>query len=323
MGAHERLINGLASGEGVIHAVRDAVIRDDGDEPKTIDAGVDDKRLLAVEPEYARVLVLGSRQGSILSQTLRAAWDGGILATLTKHDAERATDAHISVLGHITTAELVTALSETERASGFANRILWVHVHRSKLLPFGGELSADEARDLAELLVEALARARRVDRVGWSPAARQLWERHYPQLTAERFGLVGAITSRAEAQTLRLALIYALLDLDLEQPQLEPDHIEAALALWDYCARSVNHIFGTALGDPVADAILAASSRYPEGVTRTEIRDLLGRHASATQIEQALNVLNEHQLMHMTKEQTGGRPAERWCRTSHHPRSQG
>ncbi len=38
------------------------------------------------------------------------------------------------------------------------------------------------------------------------------WAAVYPELTQDRPGLLGAATARAEAQTLRLALTYALLD---------------------------------------------------------------------------------------------------------------
>jgi hypothetical protein len=39
-----------------------------------------------------------------------------------------------------------------------------------------------------------------------------MWEGIYGALTEDRPGALGAITSRAEALTLRLALLYSLLD---------------------------------------------------------------------------------------------------------------
>ena len=68
-------------------------------------------------------------------------------------------------------------------------------------------------------------------------------------------GLLGAITDRAEAQTIRLALVYALLD---QAPQIDVVHIEAALALWHFCEASARYIFGDLVGDPIADTILRA-----------------------------------------------------------------
>ena len=39
-----------------------------------------------------------------------------------------------------------------------------------------------------------------------------VWKEVYPELSREHIGLVGCLINRAEAQTLRLALVYALLD---------------------------------------------------------------------------------------------------------------
>ena len=86
-------------------------------------------------------------------------------------------------------------------------------------------------------------------------SARQLWCEIYSGLSTGQPGLLGAITARAEAQTLRLALIYALLDGARE---IDRVHIQAALAMWTYCAASARFIFGDLLGNTTADAILRA-----------------------------------------------------------------
>ena len=65
-----------------------------------------DKRLLAVMGEFAETLIKMNRQGSALSTTMRNAWDGRTLTNRTRHNPERATGAHVSVIGHITMADL-------------------------------------------------------------------------------------------------------------------------------------------------------------------------------------------------------------------------
>jgi len=60
---------------------------------------------------------------------------------------------------------------------------------------------------------------------------------------------------RAEAQVVRLALIYALLDCARE---IRAEHLRAALAIWTYCEASARFIWGDSLGDPTADEILRA-----------------------------------------------------------------
>ena len=47
-------------------------------------------------------------------------------------------------------------------------------------------------------------------------------------------------------------------------------------------------------------------------MTRTEIRDLFGRHKSAERINQALRELLNLGRVEEVVEQTGGRPTERW-----------
>ncbi|MEO8628071.1 MAG: hypothetical protein ABI612_08205 [Betaproteobacteria bacterium] len=65
---------------------------------------------------------------------------------------------------------------------------------------------------------------------------------------------MGAVTNRAEAVTLRLALIYALLDGDVVIGAAE--HLRAALAVWHYCEQSARLIFGSTIGNRIADECL-------------------------------------------------------------------
>ncbi len=118
------------------------------------------------------------------------------------------------------------------------------------------------------------------------------------------------MTGRAEAQAIRLAALYAVLDLSL---QVQREHIEAALALWEYSEESARYIFGDATGDPEADAILdGLRATGGSGLTRTQIRDLFQRNKSAERINQALALLLKMGRAGQVSEDTGGRPVERW-----------
>jgi hypothetical protein len=121
--------------------------------------------------------------------------------------------------------------------------------------------------------------------------------------------MFGAVTSRAEAQVVRLSCLYALLD---RSAIVDAEHLQAALALWRYCEDSARYIFGDQLGDPVADAILAALRESSDGLTRTEISNLCGRNKAAERIASALAVLQERGLISVRKEPTTGRPVEVW-----------
>ncbi|HEY7313303.1 MAG TPA: hypothetical protein VH643_28395 [Gemmataceae bacterium] len=316
--ANERIQTGLSSGEGLIWAVRDPVekmerVKERGQpvryEKVEADPGIADKRLLVVEPEYANVLKQTERQGNTLSAILRQAWESGDLRTLTKNSPAKSTGAHISLLGHITTEELRRYLTTTEMANGFGNRHLWLCVRRSKELPEGGAVDEDALTALQTRLAEALAFARQQGEMRRDDAAREIWREVYSQLSADRPGLSGALLGRAEAHVLRLSMLYALLD---SSASIQAPHLMAALALWDFCEQSVRHIWGDALGDPVADELLRLLRASVDGVTRNQICDHFGRNHSSDRIGKALSLLAEHRFAQVGTQRTGGRSREVW-----------
>jgi hypothetical protein len=232
------------------------------------------------------------RDGNTLSPALRDAWDSGNLRTLVKNDPLKATGAHISVLGHITSSELLRYLSDTEAHNGFANRFLWACVKRSKCLPEGGTVSEEELSILQARLSEVRDWAADQGTVVMTrdDSARSLWAKEYPRLSSGLPGLLGAATGRAEAQVLRLAAIHAVLD---RSAIVRVEHLEAALAVWEYCFASARYIFGNATGDPVADRICEAlTDAGPNGLTRTDISRLFSRHAAKDRIDHALTQLD-------------------------------
>ena len=197
-----RLTTGLSSGEGLIWTVRD---------PAGQDPGAADKRLLVIEPEFATVLKSTGRELSTLSPTLRSAWDGRPLALLTRTAPARATEAHVSIIGHITQTELRRYTTTVEIANGFLNRFVFAAVRRVRLLPEGGDPDPLKGTGLrATSPPSSITPTPPADDT--LPDARELWWHLYPQLTQPADGLLGQLTARAEAHVIRLALIYALLD---------------------------------------------------------------------------------------------------------------
>jgi hypothetical protein len=315
-----RVIGGLSSGEGLIWACRDKIVkrvavREKGRitdyEDEEVDPGVADKRLTAVEPEFARVLKMASREGNILSENVRQAWDCGNLRSMTKNSPATATGAHVSIVGHITKNELLRCLSETEQANGFGNRFLWAAVTRSKYLADDEdrELAPQVVTNLQERIKSAVEFARGVNEMRRDEQAKAAWRAVYKTLSDAKPGLMGAMLGRAEAQVLRLSMIYALLD---KSAVIRLEHLKAALALWEYCERSARYIFGDALGDPTADTILQALRNSPAGLARTDISALFARHKPAQEVARALGVLASLGLATFTGEETEGRTTERW-----------
>ena len=321
--AQERIQSGLSSGEGLIFSVRDPIMKWDKSEGEYVEAdhGVEDKRLLLIESELASLLTVMQRSGNTISPLLRNAWDGNKLQTMTRKEPLTASNAHISVIGHITEDELRARLTRTDMASGFANRFLFACVRQSKSLARGSYLSDSNVEHMGEELKSIVAAAVG-DRLSGDPACRQLilteeaeveWAPVYHSWSVERSGLLATLTARAAPQTLRLAMLYALLD---RKDQIDVPHLRAALAIWNFCEASADHIFGaTMLGDDVADPILNALKRAGQsGVSRWEIRDLFGGHQPKWRIDAALRLLAEKRLGRMELHNSGGRgrPAEMW-----------
>lgn len=302
----ERVVSGLSSGEGLIESVRDALHDKQGE---VVSAAVDDKRLLVYEAEFAGVLRQVERHGNTLSVILRHAWDGHRLRTPTRNSPQCATGAHVSLIGHVTMAELTKLLSSTEVANGFANRILWLYVERSKELPDGAPLDEAKLQPLQQRFREATDFAKDVGTMRRDHDARELWHRVYGPLSEGKPGLAGSLLARAEAHVMRLACIYALTD---HACLVRVEHLQAALALWDYVEQSVRYVWGTSLDNPVADEILCTLRNTPDGLSRTQISGLFGRNRTAEQIGRALALLGEHGLARSEPRATGGRPVDVW-----------
>jgi hypothetical protein len=294
------VIRGLGSGEALIETLAD---------PN------EDRRRVVFEEEFARVIKVMRREGSTLSDTIRAAWDGGVLANRTKGKHLQAKDHHVSILGHITEAELRTVLSSTEVFNGFANRFLWFCTKRSKLLPFGG--GDVPLNEVVKQLHEVIEYSSVIGRVEFDEQCAWAWDNEggglYRMLTERPEGLWGAVTSRAAPHVLRLALMYTVLDAE---KIIRAPHLLAALAVWDYNEKSCAYIFGTSTGDDMADQIEELlQEAYPGYLTRKEIRDAFSRHAKPGSIPRGLEVLAKHGRAEQRQVPTDGRYAEAWAAT--------
>ena len=311
--SEERVKGGLSSGEGVIWEVRDEVTRPgkNGDVITVVDE-IADKRLMLDEREFFSALAVMKREGSIVSRIIRDAWDGKPIFILTKSNPTHCSKPHISIVGHITSGELARELDEISMTNGYANRFLFACVRRSKYLPFGGNLDPAAIEKMGKRVQQVFTKYYlTVKRIDWDAEARAVWEPLYRKLSEGRPGLLGSVTARAETQTVRLAMLYAVLD---ESDVIKLPHLEAALAVWRYCEDSAAHIFGDSLGDRVADAILGAL-RANGGMSRTDIHSLFARNLSASKIAMALTTLLAHGRVRREQQQPsskGGRPTEIW-----------
>lgn len=281
----------FSSGEGIIFAVRDEAKKwNDKDQTWTVvDPGIPDKRLFVLDEEFAGILAQTKRDGNTLSMIIRNAWDNGNLDPLTKTSKTTATNAHVGWVSHVTIEELQAKLTDSEAFNGFANRILWVCARRSKIVPLPEPMDDAKLDNLRQRLVERIKLFRDVEfvKIEMSSATKRAWcNQYYAELTRDNPGLVGCVINRGEAQVVRLALIYCLLD---GMTTISLDHLEAAVALWRYCEQSARYIFQGRRTDGVAEKILAALSEKP--MTSTEIHRLLANHVNKNKLSAVLSRL--------------------------------
>jgi hypothetical protein len=168
-----------------------------------------------------------------------------------------------------------------------------------------------EVGEISRELAKATEHARKTGntRIGFDSGAAELWKSTYHVLSEGRPGLVGAMTGRAEAHCVRLALIYALLDCAVE---IREEHLAASLAVWNYCDHSASFIWGDALGDATADEILRAVREYPAGLTRWDLHKLFSGHKKGPELDRGTGVLIERGLLRAEKEASGGRDTTRY-----------
>ena len=313
---------GLSTGEGLIRAVRDP----NGDDPDApgFDEGVSDKRLWVDSPEFAGVLSKMRREGNVLSEVLRQAYDDEILRNLTSSSPLQATDSHIVITPQITPEELVATLAAVDAANGFGNRFMIVCSKRSKYLPEGSRPADSDLRAFDELF-EQSRRAVELSTRGTpyeltrDKAARELWAAEYRRrfgvLDTAKESIAKALLSRWHANSARLSVIYALLDGELT---ISERHVQAALGCWDYVEASTTYVFGAVAGDRDLGRLIEFIDQSETGVSRKAISvELFQRHRTKAELDALIDKLiglGRYEAVVVPPEGGKGRPATLYCR---------
>lgn len=286
----------LSTGEGLAFQVRDNAEVEPGREP-------DDKRLFIMDEELATGLACLRREGNTLSSAIRVLWDSGDFNPIIKNNQVRTHGAHVNFISHITKSELKAMLPSVHMVNGFANRILWICARRTRLVSLPKRMPADRVADLQLRLWKLVAHAQALGELSMTADARATWQNVYNDLSKEAPGDIGAIVNRAEAQTLRLALVYALLD---GKNSIDTPHILSALAVWRYAHESAVFLFGECGNDPAERKILALLKFRP--ATATALYHAFNRHVSKEQMQTALGNLVAANRITVEKQPSRGRP---------------
>lgn len=314
------LLSGVRSAESIVSVV-------DDEQGQTND-------LMLYYPEFGDLLVAMNNKKDI-ANVLKMAYDGDDLEVRTKNKNgwRTATHANISMIGHVTPGILTKYLSDMDIESGFANRLLYGLVQRSGSKPW--------PKPLDEAITEGLAdRIDDIVRWGWSFAleatdpisthlykyfnarkfrpkreihlsdgARSYYEDMYDRLTIRRPGTVGALSTRAPSNVIRMALIYAVAE---KSSSIDVSHMASAEAVWRYCEESAAQIFDSFTGDREIDRILQQMEIAPENVlSRNDILNIFNRNLSVKRIDAIIERLLNTGDVTSYKGETGpkgGRP---------------
>jgi hypothetical protein len=321
-------INGLSSGEGLLWQMRDAItkmVKTKTKDKKTgktteetteeiVDAGVEDKRLLALEPEFARTLTTMAREGNTLSTIIRTLYDSPRKAQSTsKNSPCTASAPHFAMIGQVTPTELKSRMSEVDLVNGFTGRIIWTYSRRICSMPNPPDYST-VVHDHARIWIAAIERAVKIGEVTRDADAVAEWEVLYEQLRQgtlpgmpPREGMAKEVCSRSHTVVIRLSLILAALD---GCAIITTAHQNAALSIWRYCERCANFLFGDLAADPISNVILTALRAGRK--KREEITALFSRHVKAGAIDFALEQLRAAGQARSYQESSGGRPVTWW-----------
>lgn len=299
----------LSTGEGLVHAVRDEVLawvmdkKTHTGEWVVSDPGVSDKRLFVLDEELAAALHCTKREGNTLSTAMRCFWDSGNVAPLTKKERTKTTNAHLALVTHITTQELASLLDNVQAFNGFGNRFLWVCARRRGLVAFPNPMPEAELDAIRQELLNLLTIGKKTKRIVMDKGACELWAEVYPNLSQEHPGLAGCIVNRGEAQVMRLAMLYTLLD---GQQVICDRHLTSALAFWKYCHESAMLIFGKHETDAVVDKVLSALQGGPQSMT--DLHKVMGNNQDKERIKASLDKLVKSGRVRFFTEPTLGRP---------------
>ena len=233
-----RVLTALATGEGLIHQVRDPFVDANGE---VQDPGVADKRLFCDVSEFAGVLAQARREAATISTVLRDAFDGVRLTIPTKTSFNEATDSHIVVVGSVPETEIVKTLTSTDITNGLANRFPMFYSVRTKSVPFPSPTDEGLMESFAGHIVKAIQHAWEVGEVRMTPDAREMWRILYAQLEERAHPpAVAALLARQSTYTL---IFSALLTLLNRKREIDAEQLDAAFAWVEYWEATTLFVF--------------------------------------------------------------------------------
>lgn len=319
-----RKLTALATGEGLIHQLRDPHIYVIAGR-EVVDPGVPDKRLLCDVSEFAGVLAQARREGSTISTVLRDAFDGRTLTTPTKTSFNKASNTHICVVGSVPETEIIKSLSSIDITNGLANRFAMFYSVRTKTVPMPEPTDATLMRAFAEHVRAALWEGVARGQIRMDTEAEAYWHWVYDYIENQTYPpAVASLLGRQSTYTLIFAALLALLNREYV---VECKHLEAALSWMKYWEQTALFVFSN--GDQNEEAhrmrsleneiIQVITTMGGVGVPHTEVANRVTRKyqrkdVTAGDVKTALERLQRESPPRIRTETlaSNGRPSNRY-----------
>ena len=296
-----------------------------------------DCRLLISESEYGRFASRLSRSGNF-GPMMRNTYDGRTLQITRSRGGRgnnnrsvRSSTPHISMCALITPEELNRIHPMLIAAGGLETRVLYALVaQQGETDPFA--MVRGEDPTLVERLRFAIESSRERVLQQTDPISRELcilrgvqppfamplaptfanpWQyivNRLPQVKPD----FRHLARRGPTHVIRFALAYAIADAS---DVLSVEHIDAALALWTFCARSMERIFGVPTGslEPRVDRkrrgrLFEFLVDQGDWVSREQITDLFNRNVLKPDLDPIVDSLLDDGLIERQIIPTAGRP---------------
>ena len=127
-----------------------------------------------------------------------------------------------------------------------------------------------------------------------SEEAWELMDQEMDSIEVGDYGVSTDTDHRGTQHVLRIALIFALLDQDME---VKPDHLAAAIAIWNYCKKSARWVFEDHEFSLLANKLFVALERGP--LTYQEIYDkVFGKNLRKIRVNKIIG-----EISHLLEEQ--------------------
>jgi hypothetical protein len=318
----DKFTKGHNSSEALLEEIRDAVFgMDESGNSVVKEAEVKDKRLIIVEEELSRLFIVGNRDGCTMSEFIRDFYDyPEKVKAVSRKSRLMSSKPMVSVMGHITREGLKSSLKTVELFNGLANRFMFCASRRIDDVPEPSKVdySSDEMKSIVNYLKQLLNTFRpkpdckdnKEHEFSFSDQGRLRWHEAYRELSrqiAGKMGLHAALLARGKPTVLRLAIIYAALDTETT---IQPCHLDAAMALWEFSSSSGLWAFGANSGNTDADKILKYLRRYKEmGAGKSAIRlQVFQNRIVTSDLNEALSHLHNSKLARFEKKGN----AEHW-----------